>query len=38
MDRSGLNLRTLTPFEREVITLLREILGYVKSLATERKD
>jgi hypothetical protein len=38
MDRSSLNLRLLTPFEREVITLLREILAHVKSIAAERQD
>lgn len=35
--KSTLNTRNLPPFEREVIELLKQILAYVESLATQRE-
>jgi hypothetical protein len=38
MYKSDLNLRALTPFEREVIELLRAILEQLKAIASERTE
>ncbi len=38
MYKSDLNLRLLTPFEREVITLLRAILSKVTEFVERRDD